>query len=304
MKAFGILPSIEKRSRLEEFVQLIGEEYYRRVDLYGLTDSSDINNVAKHKLIKVDIKLDNARSGDYCIIVYTFEDGTTFDEGRFYQDTDNGLASVTIGSTNYTSTVASTPFADKYINAVDGVQYVMGKIEENQNRIRSEQTSLKLQKIHFALQGQSNGIRVIINISDLPEQYITTSFFVNMQIDSDKDIILNGLIDNLICSLDGNMYPTSLNFLNQRRNYPRNIIRNSIADFDVAIIPENPYVIDGFIISIYMIKSMILSSIEDIEKDKISKVKEQILNLFQFQFRIGSISLTIPLDEVVIRMDE
>ncbi|MDR1215773.1 MAG: hypothetical protein LBK25_03725 [Treponema sp.] len=308
MKSHGVFSNAEKQIRLEEFASLIGKEYYRRADLNRLTDQSEIDNIAIHKLIKTDIRLERTlRYDDYSTIIYTFEDGTTFDESRFYEENDQSLTSAMVGSKDYRVAIIRESFADTYINVTDGVQYAMDKIEENQERIHSEQTNAKLQKIHFALQGQSNGIKVIINISDLPPQNITVyqnitpSVFVNMQISSDKDISLNGLADNLIFSLNEEMCSTSLIFLNQRKNYPRNVIKNSMADFDVEITLKNPF---GFVASIQIMKLLILRSIEEPEKISTNELKSQILDLFQFQFNIGSISLTIPLNDAVIRIDE
>ena len=151
--------------------------------------------------------------------------------------------------------------------------------------------------IQFALQGESNGVRVVLNISDLPDQDITSTITMNMQIRTSRDITLNSLTDKLIISVNDETFPANLRVFNQGT---LNIPGNSIFEFSVELTPDSTI---DFLRTINTTKELILNSTKDPKKLSMAGVRSEILNLYKCQFKISNPSLTIPLDRVIITVE-
>jgi hypothetical protein len=169
---------------------------------------------------------------------------------------------------------------------------------------KRKQREEKLGKIQFSIQGQSAGIKVILDISNLPYQKIDASsanpsVIMQMRLVSDRDITLSGFADNLLFAFNDKMCATRLISFKTRREYPRNLLKSSEALFDIEVSPDPFW---GFIIGGTALKVMILRVIENPETRNMNmnKVHALILETYRAQFVISSLSLTIPLNEVLI----
>ena len=175
------------------------------------------------------------------------------------------------------------------------------KSDELHNQIAEVYRSIiSHNNIQFALQGESYGVRVILNISNLPEQDITSTVIMNMQIFTGRVMTLNSLTDEFEISVNDVIIPARLIVFNKENQRPQNIPRNSIFELSIELTPDSTI---DLLMAINATKDLILNSTRDLKRHHIAWVRSEILNLYRCQFKISSPSLTIPLNRVIFTVE-
>ena len=173
------------------------------------------------------------------------------------------------------------------------------------NDRKSAERGAKLNKIKkVALQGERNGFRVELDISGLyPYAWYPcgSGYGFKMAIYSNRDVTLNGFADKLLLSLDGKMCQTDLISCTWL-NYPESMLKNTRAEFYV----RSDYTCNHSDYEDFLreIKKMIVDHMEDPKKFPMSKINAYVSKRVQCQYKIGSLSLTIPLNKVIFEYDK
>ena len=191
------------------------------------------------------------------------------------------------------------------------------------NEILKDQKQAKSNKIKkIALQGERNGIRIELQIglAGTGQMLEVRSYHIccdgrklrwDMAIYSNRNIKLNSFADDLTLSIDGKMCRMELTslcipgsgWIKSHNCYPTmDMLKNTTVEFKIHSYTD---AYDSVFDLRETLKEMIVGHIEDPKKFPMSKIQSVLVSKrVQCQYKIGSLSLTIPLNKVIFEYDK